>query len=112
MSRREIFLGTAATESLRQLGKNIRHKRVLFRMSQKMLCSRADVARSTLQDIEAGNPRVAIGNYAKVLEALSVPDHFKRVASYDDTWARQLAKELMGWKRVRFANMNVADKPD
>lgn len=48
-------------EALLLLGKQIRHARKSRKMSESELAERIGVARSTLQLIEKGNPKVAIG---------------------------------------------------
>ena len=61
MSARTRTYSRLTTEALRLLGKQVRLARKQRRMSESDLAARAGIARSTLQQIEKGNPRVEIG---------------------------------------------------
>lgn len=101
MYRDNFSLSTGSKKSLAELGKNIKYSRMVRRMTQKRLCNEACIARSTLQLIEKGCPGVAIGNYAKILEAMGMENHLLRVASYDNTGIKAITDEILGRRRVR-----------
>ena len=61
MSARTRTYSRLTTEALRLLGKQVRLARKQRRMSESDLAARAGIARSTLQQIEKGDPRVEIG---------------------------------------------------
>ena len=61
MPRRTRTYSSLAEEALVLLGQQIRFARKSRRMSEMELAERAGVARSTLQRIERGDPRVEIG---------------------------------------------------
>ncbi len=56
-------LGAAGLAGLRALGAQLRHARTGRGMSRDALGERILVSRATLQRLEAGDPRVAIGYY-------------------------------------------------
>lgn len=93
-------LSKDSVAALVSLGENIRRSRILRGMTQKILCKKAGVARSTLQDIEKGSSRVMIENYVKVLEVMGMESHLSRIACHDKLWLNKLAEELSGRKRV------------
>ena len=48
------------------MGENIRMARLRRNFSVQLICDRAGVSRTTLWQIEKGNPSVSIGNYIMV----------------------------------------------
>lgn len=79
------------TEALELLGKQIRLARKRRRMTEADLASRAGLARSTLQQIEKGDPRVEIG---LVFEAATLAgvDLFLPQTSGASTLGSQIAR--------------------
>jgi transcriptional regulator with XRE-family HTH domain len=74
---------------LERAGEHIRLARLRRRLTTAMVCERAGISRPTLQAIEAGDPGVSIGAYAKVLNALGLANDLLKVAS-DDELGRKL----------------------
>ena len=62
---------------LRNLGANIRARRKSLRVSSTAAAESAGVSRVTLHRIERGEPTVAIGAWARVLDALGMSLHIK-----------------------------------
>jgi transcriptional regulator with XRE-family HTH domain len=92
-------ISEGSKKSLEELGWHIRTNRIARCMTQQLLCSYTDLSRSTLQQIEKGSPHVSIGNYARVLDAMGIQNHFGRVVLNDLEWARSQMRTSM---RKRF----------
>lgn len=71
----------AVLRALRQLGQDISEARRRRRLPSAILAERASISRTTLGQIEKGNPGTAIGSYAAVLFALGLLDRLRLVAS-------------------------------
>lgn len=74
---------------LEQVGENIKLARKRRKLTTTQVAERADISRSTLYLIEAGNTGVAIGAYFNVLRVLGLQDDFLKLAS-DDALGRKL----------------------
>ena len=74
---------------LEKLGINIRLARLRRRISHKQVCQRAKISNATLWGIEKGNPKISLGNYAKVLFVLGLGDDLSKIA-LDDELGRKL----------------------
>lgn len=77
------------TRLLAGLGENIRKARRRRAYSAETVAQRAGVARKTLTRVEQGDPAVALGIYARVLQALGLADDLEAVAR-DDALGRKL----------------------
>jgi transcriptional regulator with XRE-family HTH domain len=87
--------------ALRKLGADIRDARKRRRLPMAVVADRAFTSRSTLQRVEAGDPRVGIGIYAAVLHALGLLDGLKDLADIGrDSVGQALAGAELP-KRVR-----------
>jgi transcriptional regulator with XRE-family HTH domain len=62
----------AARRALRKLGEDIGNARRRRQLTMEILAERAFTTRQTLQKVEAGDPMVAMGIYAAVLQALGL----------------------------------------
>lgn len=74
---------------LQAMGENIRMARLRRKFSAQIVAERAGISRNTLRAIERGNPRVALGAYANVLQSLGLEDDIKLLAR-DDELGRKL----------------------
>lgn len=74
---------------LDQLGANLRLARLRRRHSAELVAQRAGVSRKTLYRMEQGDPAVALGNYARVLQALRLEQDLALLAA-DDVLGRKL----------------------
>jgi len=74
---------------LERAGERMRLARLRRRLTTAMVCERAGISRPTLRAIEAGDPGVSIGAYAKVLNALGLANDLLKLAS-DDELGRKL----------------------
>ena len=76
-------------EILDQLGENIRLARKRRKLTTVQVSERANINRSTLYQIEKGNPSVSMGAYFNVLRVLGLQDDFLKLAA-DDVLGRIL----------------------
>src|ERR1035441_9410705 len=71
------------------LGENIRKARLRRAYSSETVAQRAGITRKTLYRVERGDPAVALGIYARVLQALRLENDLASIAS-DDALGRKL----------------------
>jgi transcriptional regulator with XRE-family HTH domain len=71
------------------LGDNIRKARLRRAQSMETIAERAAITRKTLYRVELGDPAVALGTYARVLQALRLEKDLAAVAA-DDLLGRKL----------------------
>lgn len=77
------------TRLLDGLGEHIRKARLRRAYSAETVAQRAGISRKTLFRVERGDPAVALGIYARVLQALGLENDLAAVAS-DDILGRKL----------------------
>ncbi|MDP2115681.1 MAG: helix-turn-helix transcriptional regulator [Bacteroidota bacterium] len=83
-------------KTLEQLGENIKLARKRRKLTTIQVAERAGIDRSTLYQIEKGNPSVSMGAYFNVLRVLGLHDDFLKLAA-DDEFGRKLQDlSLMG----------------
>lgn len=80
---------------LRGLGENIRQSRVRRAYTMEMVAQRAGITRATLLRVERGDPAVALGIYARVLQALGLESDLEKIAA-DDALGRKLQDAALG----------------
>jgi transcriptional regulator with XRE-family HTH domain len=71
------------------LGSNIRKARLRRAHSLETVAERAGITRKTLYRVERGDPAVALGIYARVLQALRLENDLASIAA-DDVLGRKL----------------------
>src|SRR5207302_7623415 len=74
---------------LERAGERMRLARLRRRLTTAMVCERAGISRPTLLAIDAGEPGVSIGAYARVLNALGLANDLLKLAA-DDELGRKL----------------------
>jgi transcriptional regulator with XRE-family HTH domain len=74
---------------LAQVGTNLKQARLRRRYGAEIVAERSGISRKTLQRVERGDPAVALGIYARVLQALGLVDDLATLAS-DDELGRRL----------------------
>ena len=74
---------------LSSLGENIQKARLRRLYSAETVSQRAGITRKTLYRVERGDPAVAIGIYARVLQALRLENDLASIAA-DDLLGRKL----------------------
>jgi transcriptional regulator with XRE-family HTH domain len=86
---RKTKLLPSVSQILKDVGINIKLARKRRRLTRDQVAERADIARSTLQLIESGNPGVAMSSYLQVLFVLGLEKDLLRVAA-DDPLGRKI----------------------
>ena len=74
---------------LEEMGENIKLARKRRKLTTVQTAERAGIDRSTLYEIEKGNPSVSLGAYFNTLRVLGLQDDFLKLAA-DDTYGRKL----------------------
>lgn len=80
---------------LRALGTRIRAARLRRAYTAEVVAQRAGITRATLLRVERGDPAVALGIYARVLQALGLEGDLGHVAA-DDELGRKLQDAGLG----------------
>ena len=81
---------------LELLGENIKLSRKRRKLTTIQVAERANIDRSTLYEIEKGNPSVSMGAYFNTLRVLGLQNDFSKLAA-DDEYGRKLQDiELIG----------------
>jgi transcriptional regulator with XRE-family HTH domain len=74
---------------LAQVGANLKQARLRRSYSAEIVAERSGITRRTLQRVEQGDPAVALGIYARVLQALGLVEDLAALAR-DDALGRRL----------------------
>lgn len=94
-SKKQILL-PRFQKTLDLLGENIKLARKRRKLTTIQVAERAGIDRTTLYQIEKGNPSVSMGAYFNVLRVLGLQDDFLKLAA-DDEFGRKLQDlELIG----------------
>jgi transcriptional regulator with XRE-family HTH domain len=89
MSSKKQILSPTYNSILEKLRENIKLARKRRSLTTIQVAKRADIARSTLYELEKGSPKVAMGDYFNVLKTLGLHHDFLKLAS-DDELGRKL----------------------
>ena len=89
MDRRKQIIFPKYQKVLEKLGENIKLARKRRKLTTIQVAERADINRSTLTEIEKGNPSVSMGAYFNTLRVLGLQDDFLKLAA-DDEYGRKL----------------------
>src|ERR1017187_6079241 len=92
------------------LGENIRKARLRRAYSSETVAQRAGITRKTLYRVERGDPAVALGIYARVLQALRLENDLASIAS-DDALGRKLQDASLKPKRRAPKHQESTDLP-
>lgn len=87
-SKKQILL-PKLQNLLDQLGENIKLARKRRKLTTIQVAERAGIDRSTLYQIEKGNPSVSMGAYFNVLRVFNLHEDFLKLAA-DDEFGRKL----------------------
>jgi transcriptional regulator with XRE-family HTH domain len=80
------------------VGENIKKARLRRAFSSETVAQRAGITRKTLYRVERGDPAVALGIYARVLQALRLENDLASIAA-DDALGRKLQDANLKPKR-------------
>ena len=89
MNRKKQILFPKYQKILDKVGENIKLARKRRKLTTIQVAERADINRSTLTEIEKGNPSVSMGAYFNTLRVLGLQDDFSKLAA-DDEYGRKL----------------------
>ena len=89
MKSKKSILFPKHQEIMLRLGENIKLARKRRKLTTVQVAERADIDRTTLYQIEKGNPKVSMGAYFNVFRVLGLQDDFLKLAS-DDEFGRKL----------------------
>ena len=89
MTRASPSLLPRVSRLLEGLGNNLKLARLRRKYSAETVAQRAGISRKTLYRVELGDPAVALGIYARVLQALGLEQDLALVA-VDDVLGRKL----------------------
>jgi transcriptional regulator with XRE-family HTH domain len=92
------------------LGENLKKARLRRAYSAETVAQRAGITRKTLHRVERGDPAVALGIYARVLQALRLENDLATIAR-DDELGRKLQDANLGPKRRAPKRPSLADPP-
>ncbi len=70
ISKKEIVVLPQSLKILETLGNNLKLARLRRGFTMELICETANISRTTLWQIEKGNPTISIGYYINVLHAL------------------------------------------
>ena len=86
--RKEIIITPNLQNTLNIMGEQIKLARLRRNLSATLVAERAGISRPTLQKVESGAPDVAIGTYARVLQALGGMEKDLLLVAKDDLTGR------------------------
>ena len=89
MKSRKQILFPKYQKILEKHGENIKLARKRRKYTTIQVAERANIDRSTLYEIENGNPSVSLGAYFNTLRVLGLQDDFLKLAA-DDAYGRKL----------------------
>jgi len=89
MKRKKTVLLPKYQKIMEEVGEHIKLARKRRKLTTTQVSERADIDRTTLYQIEKGNPKVSMGAYFNVLRVLGLQDDFLKLAS-DDEFGRKL----------------------
>src|ERR1700690_1048347 len=102
---------------LEGFGANLKLARLRRKYSSETVAQRAGITRRTLSKVEQGDPAVALGVYARVMQVLRLEDDLAVLAK-DDELGRKLqdagiTAKLRAPKRLAIAKNEIAlDRPE
>ena len=99
MNRKKQVLFPKYQKMLEQVGENIKLARKRRRHSMIQVAERAGIDRTTLYQIEKGNPRVAMGAWFNVMRVLNLHEDFLLLAANDETGRKMQDIKLLGGKQ-------------
>jgi transcriptional regulator with XRE-family HTH domain len=98
MKKSEYSLLPRIKRLLTEFGSKLRHARLRRRYSAELVAQRADITRKTLYRVEQGDPAVALGIYARVLQVLRLESDVALLAA-DDKLGRTLQDVAMSTRK-------------
>ena len=110
MTRVSPSLLPRVSRLLEGLGSNLKLARLRRKYSAETVAQRAGISRKTLYRVERGDPAVALGIYARVMQALGLEQDLALVA-VDDVLGRKLQDAALPNARRAAIPKAVASPP-
>ena len=98
MSRASPSLLPRLTRLLETVGSNLKLARLRRKYSAEMVAQRAGISRKTVYRVELGDPAVALGIYARVMQVLRLEQDLATLAA-DDLLGRKLQDAALPMQR-------------
>jgi len=98
MTRTEPSLLPRISRLLRAYGNNLKLARLRRKYSAETVAQRAGITRKTLSRVEKGDSAVALGIYARVMQALRLEEDLAKLA-VDDPLGRRLQDSALSTRR-------------
>ena len=98
MSRAAPSLLPRLTRLLENVGSNLKLARLRRKFSAEMVAQRAGISRKTVYRVELGDPAVALGIYARVMQVLRLEQDLATLAA-DDLLGRKLQDAALPMQR-------------
>jgi transcriptional regulator with XRE-family HTH domain len=89
MKSKKQILFPKSEQILAQFGENIKLARKRRKITTTQVSERANINRSTLYQIEKGNPSVSMGAFFNVLRVMNLQNDFLKIAA-DDVFGKKL----------------------
>ena len=96
MSFKKQIIFPKHQQILTSLGENVKLARKRRKLTTVQVAERAGIDRSTLYQIEKGNPRVSLGAYFNVFRVLGLQDDFLKLAADDQQGRLIQDMQLLG----------------
>jgi transcriptional regulator with XRE-family HTH domain len=92
-------------------GSNLKLARLRRKFSAETVAQRAGISRKTLSRVEQGDPAVALGIYARVMQVLRLESDLEKLAA-DDLLGRKLQDVSLTTRRRAPKRSEVSPSPD
>lgn len=90
MNRKNVIIMPETQKRLSQMGEQIKLARLRRNLSSELVAERAGISRTTLWNVEKGEPSVAIGAYAAVLHAINGMDRDLILVAKDEDLSKKM----------------------
>lgn len=102
MAKNSIHLMPKSIQVLEEMGEQIKLARLRRNITMELVAERAGISRTTLWNVEKGDPSVSIGTYVAVLHALNGMDKDFLLIAKDDKLGRHIQDQgLLVRKRAK-----------
>ncbi len=90
MNRKKVIIMPDTQKLLFQMGEQIKLARLRRNLSSELVAERAGISRTTLWNVEKGEPSVAMGAYAAVLHAINGMDRDLILVAKDEELSQKM----------------------
>jgi transcriptional regulator with XRE-family HTH domain len=111
MSRTSPSLLPRISRLVENYGGNLKLARLRRKFSAETVAQRAGISRKTLSRVEQGDPAVALGIYARVMQVLRLESDLEKLAA-DDLLGRKLQDASLATRRRAPKRSEASSSPD